>query len=365
MSGIAEWFRLCPTPNLLDSERKTEPIMRKSLILLLAAFAALLLAPVSASAQSTAVSTQFNGLEPLGASAVYEGWLIIDGAPQSTGTFNVDAAGNFVNVRNRAVENAAAATTYVLTIEPAVDPDPAPAATHVLAGDFVGGTAQLSIGHPAALGTDFSTAGGGYIVATPTTATDDDARSGVWFLNPAGGSSASLELPTLPPGWAYEGWVVIDGTPVSTGTFTDPGAPDSSGAFSGPESAPLFPGEDFIVNAPTRLTFPTDVSGRTVVISVEPSPDDGAAPFALKPLVGQVPADVTPGTLQALGAGPVSIAGTASLIGATAAPAAQAGAPAELAFTGAESWYLAGGAAVVIAIGGVFVATARKYETTA
>jgi hypothetical protein len=52
---------------------------------------------------------------------------------------------------------------------------------------------------------------------------------------------------------------------------------------------PPFPGEDFLVNAPSGLTFPTDLSGTTQVISIEPDPDNSSAPFLLKPLVATVP----------------------------------------------------------------------------
>jgi hypothetical protein len=44
-----------------------------------------------------------------------------------------------------------------------------------------------------------------------------------------------------------------------------------------------------VINAPTGLTFPTDLSGGTAVISVEPYPDNGDEPFAIKPLVGNIP----------------------------------------------------------------------------
>ena len=43
------------------------------------------------------------------------------------------------------------------------------------------------------------------------------------------------------------------------------------------------------MNAPAGLTFPTDISGGTAVISVEPYPDNGAEPFAIKPLIGNIP----------------------------------------------------------------------------
>ena len=56
------------------------------------------------------------------------------------------------------------------------------------------------------------------------------------------------------------------------------------------------PGEDFFLNAPVGETFPLDVRGRMVVISVEPVPDDSPAPFAMKPLVGTAGQDVAPST---------------------------------------------------------------------
>jgi hypothetical protein len=52
---------------------------------------------------------------------------------------------------------------------------------------------------------------------------------------------------------------------------------------------PPFPGEDFLFNAPAGLTFPTDLMGGVAVISIEPSPDNSADPFTLKPLVGNIP----------------------------------------------------------------------------
>ena len=339
--------------------------MRKTLTLLVAVLAVALLAPLTASAQGSAavVDVQFSGLEPLGEASVYEGWLVINGAPVSTGTFNLDAQGNFVNVINKPVANAASATAYVLSIEPAVDPDPAPADTKVLGGAFVNGVAQLSISHPAALATDFSDTSGGYIIATPTTASTDDDLSGVWFLDPTAGPGPSLNLSPLPAGWEYEGWAVIDGQVLSTGRFTSATGPDSFSGFSGPDGSPPFPGEDFIVNAPSGLTFPTDLSGQTIVISVEPQPDDSPAPFALKPLVSTVASDVTIGAVNPFGKGPVAITGTASINNTPAAAGAAGAAAPELAFTGAESWYLAGAATLAIAMGAAFVMTSRRFET--
>ena len=272
------------------------------------------------SSGSTNVQLEFDGLEPLGEGFVYEGWVILDGAPVSTGRFNVEGDGSLTFLSDSLVadEDLARATTVVITIEPAVDPDPGPADPKPLAGDIVDGVAQLSIGHPAAIGDDFSEAGGSFFVATPTTESTDDEYSGVWFLVPPAGEgqppTAGLDIPELPAGWVYEGWVVIDGQPVSTGRFLDPAAPDDFGGFSGPLGNPPFPGEDFIVNAPDGLTFPLDLRGNgTVVLTIEPADDDSPAPFAMRPLAAPVPAGLeVPGSVD-LGPGPGVPSGVATL----------------------------------------------------
>ncbi len=152
--------------------------------------------------------------------------------------------------------------------------------------------ADLSVSHSAALGNDFTGAAGTFILATPTNGADTNETSGIWYIDlSSGGPTPGLQLPPLPPSFEYEGWVIIDGTPVSTGKFRDVAAADSGNPYSGPEPGKPFPGEDFLQNAPDGLTFPTDIRGRTAAISIEPIPDDSPAPFALKPLVGGIPAD--------------------------------------------------------------------------
>ncbi len=234
-------------------------------------------------------SLEITGLEDVGSTAIYEGWIMVDGSPKSTGTFSVDANGDLSsNTFTLEKSDIDAATAFILTIEPSPDNDPAPSDVHVLAGDFNNGTADLTISHPAALNNDFAGVAGKYILATPTTTTDTDETSGVWFLdNSSGMPAVGLTLPTLPAGWAYEGWAVIDGTPVSTGTFLSATGADDASIYS--MGGPPFPGEDFINNAPVGLTFPTDLSGGAAVISIEPVPDNSPAPFTLKPLVGMIP----------------------------------------------------------------------------
>ncbi len=235
------------------------------------------------------------GLEDLGNDYVYEGWLIVNGTPVSTGTFTVNNTGVLSQTSFEAdISDLDNATKFVLSIEPSVDSDPAPSAVKILAGDFSNNTATLSVGDGAALGNDFSTAAGSYILATPTDALSNNENSGVWWLVPGG--TPSLTLPTLPSGWRYEGWAVVNGMPLSTGTFTNVSGADDAAPYSGPNAGPAFPGEDFLTNAPSGITFPLDLSNANVVISVEPFPDNSEKPFLLKPLVATVPANATNGT---------------------------------------------------------------------
>ena len=239
------------------------------------------------------VQLQFAGLPVLGGASVYEGWAIVDGQPVSTGRFVVDEVGAQFGDDGEPIDHfvidATAATAFVLTLEPTVDDDPAPSDIHLLGGDVVDGTAQLSVDHPTALATNFAETAGSVEIVVPTAPDSPIDTAGVWFFSNGAGS---LTLPALPAGWVYEGWAVFDGIPVTTGRFTDPNAADDFDGFSGDESGPATPGEDFIRNAPDGLEFPRSAAGATVVVSVEPAQDDSPAPFVLKPLIGELPAEV-------------------------------------------------------------------------
>lgn len=239
------------------------------------------------------LTLDINGLENLGSDFAYEGWVIVGGSPVSTGTFSVDDNGNLsASTFEVSSSNLEAATMFVLSIEPVPDMDPDPAPTKILAGEFSGSTASLAT---STVGANFEAATGKYIIAAPTgTGAANEEFSGIWFLDNSSGSAvAGLDLPELSAGWKYEGWVVIDGTPVTTGTFTNPGAADEAAPFSGSAAGPSYPGEDFLHNAPSGLTFPTDLRGKNVVISIEPDPDNSTAPFLLKPLAGMIPATLS------------------------------------------------------------------------
>lgn len=268
-----------------------------SALLLATGIAAMLVVACGGEGMRT-LDLNLTGVEPLANDFHYEGWAIINGEAKSTGKFNVDAAGDFFTVGGVAIPNGEFdvdfdlddATAIVITIEPAGDTDDIPSDTKFMAGDVMGGGAPLSVEATQALGDNFTGSAGKVILATPTNGSGTNELSGIWFLDLGTGSPAvGLTLPTLPTGWKYEGWAVIDGQPVTSGKFTAVDMADESAPYSGPQAGPAFPGEDYLMNAPAGLTFPTDLSGDVVVISVEPDPDDDTAPFALKPLVYQLP----------------------------------------------------------------------------
>lgn len=252
-------------------------------------------------ASSTEVTFAWDllGLEPLAGGFVYEGWLIISGAPVSTGRFNVDASGLAdLTSFQLPIADMANVEAFVLTIEPGAGDLPDPSGTKLMSADWAdpGTPLAVTVAGAAAFGDDFTSASGTYILNTPTTAADDtDYSQGIWFFDP-GTFMPSVALPVLPAGWRYEGWVVDVGGPVSTGRFsvTDLADEDGAGPTAGPDGFPPFPGQDYI--------FPAiDLIGQTVVISVEPEPDDSPAPFLLKPLVDDIVVDMGIGGAQSMG----------------------------------------------------------------
>lgn len=255
------------------------------------------------------LTLNLEGLEPLGSDFVYEGWIIVPGEqlPVSTGLFNVDDAGD-LSQTSFTVDAAQleAATRFVVSIEPVGETGQAaldPAATKLLVGDFSGTTAQVST----SIVGDFSGSGGTFFLRTPTdeepgTGNNMNDENGVWFGMPSmtGPPTANSEFPVLDntKGWAYEGWVIGDNGPISTGVFYDFNGRDDFNMFSGDEFklGPPVPGEDFFLNEPTPGAFPLDVRGRTVVVSVEPVPDDSPRPFVMKPLIGMAGQETAPST---------------------------------------------------------------------
>ncbi len=252
------------------------------------------------------LTLELSGLEALGTGYVYEGWIVVPGetVPVSTGVFTSVTFPQTYAVDKEQLDSA---TAFVLTIEPAGETGEAAAApsnTKLLKADF-GTTNIANVGvDPISIEGDFADAAGNFFLRAPTdealgTVNNGNDENGVWFGLPGTPPVASLVLPKLDTGWKYEGWVVDGKELISTGTFTMVNtADDNAGAADGfSETAfdgPPLPGEDFFRNAPEGVTFPLDVRGKAVIISVEPFPDDSAAPFVLKPLSGIAGMDTAP-----------------------------------------------------------------------
>ncbi len=244
--------------------------------------------------QTTQADLPFNfsvgNLSPL-ESGIYEGWVVRGDAKYSFGTFNTDASSNIVGDLKLDNVTPQDGDKIVVTIEPVPDDSPDPSPTVVLAGDVVSGAATLSFP------VDVSNFAGKYILATPSNGDNTTETAGVWFLSLETGSiTTGLDLPVAPDGWIYEGWAVYNGVPLTTGQFKDPAAADNFDGYTGPESVPALPGEDFIVNLPEGTETPVDLANGSskIVISLEPyingSDPTGEGPAQVKPLVADVAA---------------------------------------------------------------------------
>lgn len=266
---------------------------------LLASLAVLLLAPAAGAAE---LALAFTNLAPLdeGTEGLYEGWAIIDGAPLSTGVFNVNASGQPVLPGGGPVipfftvgGDIGQASAIKISLEPVGDADPGPSGLIVLTGDVTDTVTPLVSALPD-LGM-LMTAGGSYILATPSDNGTDagNDNQGIWYLTIPGPMAGLTGLPDLGSNWTYEGWIVdvSSGSPMpySTGTFAGGSGSDSdmAGCNGG---GPPFPGQDFTAFH-CGPVFDLDNGDFVAVISIEPVPDNGPGPFQFKPLAGGIPTD--------------------------------------------------------------------------
>ncbi len=262
---------------------------------------------------SSLVTLSLTGLKPLGDGLNYQAWLIAGTASEPWGSslvlFDVDQDGRMVDP--------AADTVLVGPFQGKLDPPDVigvaisleasdtllsySSFTFLLGGDLAQGSAELGTGHWIALNQSLQDGSGRFVLGTPTDEDQENELSGLWFMDTeASPAGPGLALPEASPGWVYEAWVSVDEVDLSTGKFLGPTGADSANTYSGSLNAPAFPGEDFLVGAPTGLTFPPNLSGATVFVTLEPwmewdvEPD---APFPFRILEAQVPADATPLTV--------------------------------------------------------------------
>lgn len=161
-------------------------------------------------------------------------------------------------------------------------------------GDATVGVAELNIAHAEAIGSSFSNVTGRFTITAPTSPAD--SNSGVWFIEEQNDTpSVGLKnLPKLPEGWVYEGWVGFPQIPIepgsgpsieyfSTGRFTraDSADFDGAGPGKGAGTAWNFPGEDYINAYTGGPPSRPDLRYSAFMITVEPEPDNSPDPFPL------------------------------------------------------------------------------------
>lgn len=225
-----------------------------------------------------------SGLPTLPSSLTYVGWFDGDDIP-ATYLFDKDADANgniFYSNDQTPLKILDSAQIFYITIESKADigsPNFRPSSRIILQGRFTKGAANLWISENA---DKYSIARAKYSLDTPTDNPAANDFSGLWFVDSldAGTPAAGLDFPVLYGGWIYEGWIQVNGNYLSTGRFSNPAAADLFSGFSGASAGYPFPGEDFLNNAPSGFTFPLDLRGAKVLISLERRSGDltGTAP---------------------------------------------------------------------------------------
>jgi hypothetical protein len=178
----------------------------------------------------------------------------------------------------------------IITLQHPTAPADTPASV-IIGGKFRGSereaVADLRVEYVDAFGSTFSNVRGSYTLIAPTS-DPADSNSGVWFVEMGPPMSPSLkDLPALPDGWTYEGWVIDTGNPIrkeyySTGKFLRPDTADFDGAGPGKGAGDglEFPGQDFITGNPSRPDL-SQFLRYAVGVSLEPYPDNSPAPYPM------------------------------------------------------------------------------------
>lgn len=267
---------------------------------------------LSPSSQVTNIELEMSGLNDLGDVFWYELWLTWQegesNLSKSLGVFRIDGQGqclpNRFNVKLGDLQRAVA---FFITIEEddlpglrllentpgVIDTLSGPGPYKILAAKFITNKAHYSIGDEYLLNFDFASARGTYLLNAVSVEQTSPSASGIWFINKdeQGQLIAGLDLPDLPAGWSYQGWVVINSVSLSTGKFiSNKGTDQTATYYNSAQGGYPFPGEDFITNPPQGLSFPLDLSGKEIYITLHPPlPENCPAPYSAKLFAATVP----------------------------------------------------------------------------
>lgn len=215
----------------------------------------------------------------------YAAWIVESGSSRFMGIVNPDADGTAFMAFAPLPDQIRDASSIIVSIENSTDNYLEPSATQILVSNF-SGSDQATL-TSSAIGTDFAGIAGTCILDSPTTTSMSTDNTGIWFVDQD--INQGLQLVALPAGWKYEGWVMFNETPVSTGRFSDPGMADEANPYSASEDPYLFPGEDFNTNAPAGINFPQNLAGKLTKITIEPEPDFSALPYDVSILQATIP----------------------------------------------------------------------------
>ncbi len=260
----------------------------------------------SAAAPKVRMTIDAQNFTPLKEGFTYKAWARVGGVYLSADAFNVTETGQLLTSGSQLRDKSFVfegditdADLIVISIEGKTGAGEVPSQSIMLAADVTGVTELLTTSHSAALGGSLSSQTGQLTVMTPSDIDTSNEASGIWFLTVSGATmTKGLSLPTLNEGWVYEGWIETGGARYSTGRFSSNTSLDTN-LYSFPDSPP-FPGEDFLINPPTGVTFPLNLDGGKVLITAEPEPDDSIAPSGIVVLTAQLPSTVVGGSVHQL-----------------------------------------------------------------
>ena len=258
---------------------------------------------------SSAVTASFTGLQPLEEDLNYQLWAITESGGYYYGygvaMFDVNGSGQMVDPAAETVISGdftvglAAENIYgfAVSIELSDELVGSSSYTILIGGETSDNQTTLSTGSWLGLEIDPAEISGKYTLATPTDSVSGNEINGIWFLDVSSGLSFDgLALPDLGSGWEYQGWVLVDGKYISTGKFSAADEADDDNPYSGSYSSPAFPGEDFLNESPSGFTFPLDLRGATVIVTIEPWDEydtDEGTPFYLRVLEADISAAAT------------------------------------------------------------------------
>lgn len=233
-----------------------------------------------------------------------------DEAFVSFGKFNLSSNnGQIVNLSGQAMifeptssVDINLAVDALVTVELEGDNDDKPG-SRLLGGEFRGSdreaTALMSTSAGDAFGFDYRIATASYVLTTPTTDDSTDFKSGIWWITRGATISTGIDKLIVladTARWRYEGWILdkTTSTAYSTGKFLNAFGADAdfAGTTAGSDGLDqnndgrgdgfAFPGQDFVrANGGIPAFAALDNGSFAAFITIEPQPDNNAAPFYL------------------------------------------------------------------------------------